>query len=147
MTIRPLCLRLLATLLILAAVPAFAANREVTITAPAEVKPGTGFQAVVTASTDAGGGEQIGFLHIEYSVDGGKTWTSHCYEEKVGNSATRTVDLLAGIRGAKIIVRTRVAFRGGKAGDVDYLGGPIQWNETWEKWLSPSARVRIIYVK
>jgi hypothetical protein len=65
----------------------------------------------------------------------------------VGNSATRTVDLLATTRGAKFIVRTRVAFRGGKAGDVDYLGGPIQWNETWAKWLAPSARVRIIYVK
>lgn len=147
MIIRHLCLRLLATLSILAAVPAFAVNREVTITAPAEVKPGAGFQAVVTASTDAGGGEQIGFLHIEYSVDGGKAWVSHCYEEKVGNTATRPMDLLAGPRGSKIIVRARVAFRGGKAGDVDYLGGPINWSESWEKWLSPSARVRIIYVK
>jgi hypothetical protein len=147
MTIRPLLTRLLACALILAAVPAFAANRSVTISAPAEVKAGTSVQLTVAATTDAADGEQIGFLHCEYSVDGGKSWTGFCYEEKIGRTATRTLTLPAGAAGSKIIMRARVAFRGGKSGDVDFKGGPIDWPGSWEKWLTPPTKSQITYVR
>ncbi len=146
MTIPTLFTRLLAALLILTAVPAFAVNRSVTINAPAQVITGTKVIISVTANTDAKDGEQIGFFHAQYSVDGGRTWTGFCYDEKAGTSATRTVSIPAGARGSQAKVRVLIAFRGGKAGDVDFTGAPIQWDGSWGKWQSPPAKIATIDV-
>jgi hypothetical protein len=148
MTIRLPLTRLLACILfVLGSLPAFAVTRVVTITAPTETKPGSELKVAVAASTDATDGERIGFLHSEYSLDGGKTWTSVTYEQKLGRTATRILTLTAGAEGTKVIVRARAAFRDGKAGDVDFKGGAIDWGNSWEKWLTPPARNHIIYIR
>ncbi len=144
MSIRP---RHFLLLLTLAAGPAFAVDRLVSITAPAEVRPGGAAIVSVMAFTDATDGEQIGFLHSDYSLDGGKTWTNITYEAKAGRMLERAVTLTAGAAGTKIVVRMRVAFRDGKAGDVDFKGKPIEWDGTWGTWRSPPARFAIIYVR
>jgi hypothetical protein len=132
-------------LFILSVIPAFAANRVLMISAPAAVRPGAPVHVMVTASTDANDGEDIGFFHSEYSVDGGRTWLP-VYAEKVGASATRPVDFKAGADGTRMLVRSRMAFRGGKAGDVDYTGGRILWDDTWARWATPPAKVVTIVV-
>ena len=139
-------LRILLFILAVTAIPAHAVNRVVTITAPAEAVAGATVAVTVQASTDATDGEQIGFLHAEYSTDDGKTWTQFCYAEKSGAELIRPVSFPAGAKGVKSVVRARVAFRGGKAGDVDFKGTAIQWGESWEKWRTPPARFAIIYV-
>lgn len=116
-----------------------AVTRTFTFTAPSTVKPGSPAQILVVASTDAADGEQIGFFHSEYSTDGGKTWVP-VYAENVGPAASRTLELKAGAEGTKIIVRSHIAFRGGKAGDVDYTGAPIEWQGSWDKWQAPPAK-------
>ena len=131
----------------LAAVPAFAVDRLVSISAPSEARPGSPVHVSVMASTDAIDGEQIGFLHAQYSVDGGATWIAICFEEKVGALLERTVDFTAGAAGSKIVVRARAAFRGGKAGDVDVKGGPIKWDESWGNYRAPMGKFSIIYVR
>ena len=131
--------RLLLSVLALAAVPAFAVNRTLVITAPATARPGDSVHVDVTASTDASDGEQIAFFHPEYSIDGGKTWTP-VYAEKVGRATTRGFDFSAGAEGSKALVRVRIAFRGGKAGDVDFAGKPIAWGGSWGKWETPPAK-------
>jgi hypothetical protein len=133
------CHRLLLVLVTLAAVPAFAANRSLVITAPLTARPGDSVHVAVTASTDASDGEQIGFFQPEYSTDGGQTWVP-VYAEKVGRSTTRAFDFNAGAEGSKILVRARIAFRGGKAGDVDFAGKPIAWGGSWGKWETPPAK-------
>jgi len=145
MIIRPLFSRLLAVLLVLSAGSAFAANRTLTITAPPTVKPGASVHIVVTAATDAADAEQIAFFQSEYSLDGGKTWVP-VYAEKVGRSATRPIDVTAGAEGSRILVRARMAFRGGKAGDVDFAGAPIAWGGSWSKWETPPAKSATISV-
>jgi len=132
-------LRALPLLLALLAVPAFATNRILTIDAPATVRAGSDVHVTIMASTDATDGEQIWFFHPEYSIDGGKTWVP-VYAEKVGRSATRTVDFVAGAAGSTALVRARMAFRGGKAGDVDVTGAPIAWGGAWGKWEAPTAK-------
>jgi len=129
-----------------AAVPVHAVNRVVNIIAPAEAAAGSSVNVTVIASTDAADGEQIGFLHAEYSTDEGMTWTQFCNVEKSGAELSRSVSFPVGAKGVKTLVRARVAFRGGKAGDVDFRGNAIQWGETWEKWRTPPARFAIIYV-
>jgi hypothetical protein len=146
MTIRPLFTRLLAGLLILSAVPAFAAKRTVAIDAPARAVAGSKVMITVTANTDAADGEKIGFFHAEYSVDGGKKWTGFCYDEKLGVKATRAVTIPVGARGSQTKVRVLVAFRGDKAGDVDFNGAPIKWDGSWGKWESPPAKLATIDV-
>lgn len=146
MTIRPLFTRLLAGMLILGAVPAFAAKRTVIIDAPARAVAGTKVMITVTAGTDAGDGEKIGFFHAEYSVDGGQKWTGFCYDEKLGTKATRSVTIPVGAKGSQAKIRVLVAFRGGKAGDVDFSGAPIKWDSTWAKWESPPAKLATIDV-
>lgn len=146
MTIQTRLTRLLVVALILVgAGSAMAVTRTHTLTAPSTVKPGAAVQVVVAASTDAVDGEQIGFFHSEYSTDGGKTWMP-VYAEKVGPAATRTLEFKAGAEGAKIIVRSHIAFRGGKAGDVDYTGAPIVWAGSWDKWQAPPAKHHTIRV-
>jgi hypothetical protein len=146
MTIRPLFTRLLATLLIFSAVPAFAAKRTVVFDAPARAVAGTKVMITVTASTDAADGEQIGFFHAQYSVDGGQKWTGFCFDEKLGPKAVRSVTIPVGAKGSQAKVRVLVAFRGGKAGDVDFNGAPIKWDTSWSKWESPPAKLATIDV-
>lgn len=146
MTLRPVFIRLTTFLFLMASVPAFAANRTVTINAPTGAAPGSTIHASIAASTDVPG-EAIGFLHSEYSNDGGKTWVSFSYQEKLANTAAQIIDLPAGPAGAKIVIRARVAFRGGKAGDVDFNGAPLDWSGTWEKWRTPPTKYAIIYVR
>jgi hypothetical protein len=138
--------RNLCLLLLLTALPAFAVNRTVTITAPATVKAGASIHVSITAATDAKDTEQIGFFHAEYSADGGKTWKSSNVE-KTGRSASREIDFPAGPAGSKALVRVRIAFRGGKAGDVDYSGAPIKWGDSWDKWGTPPAKIATITVE
>jgi hypothetical protein len=146
MTIQTRLTRLLvAALILVGAGSAMAATRTHTLTAPATVKPGAAVQVLVAASTDADDGEQIGFFHSEYSTDGGKTWMP-VYAEKVGSAATRPLDFKAGAEGTKILVRSHIAFRGGKAGDVDHTGAPIAWGGSWDKWEAPPAKYLTIRV-
>jgi len=144
--IRPRLTRLLAVLLTFSAGPAFAAKRMVTIDAPARAVAGSKVMITVTANTDASDGEKIGFFHAEYSVDGGQKWTGFCYDEKLGPNAVRTVSFPVGAKGAQAKIRVLVAFRGGKAGDVDFNGAPIKWDASWKKWESPPARLATIDV-
>ncbi|HEY0863441.1 MAG TPA: hypothetical protein VGD97_05000 [Lacunisphaera sp.] len=137
--------RLTAFFVLVGAGSAMAATRTHTLTAPSTVKPGDMVQVLVAAGTDAADGEQIGFFHSEYSTDGGKTWVP-VYAEKVGTSATRPIDFKAGAEGTRIIVRSHIAFRGGQAGDVDYAGAPIAWQESWDKWQAPPAKYLTIRV-
>ena len=122
-----------------------AVNRVISIQAPAEAAAGSTVSVTVNASTDASDGEQIGFLHADYSIDGGKTWTKFCYAEKSGAELSRQVSFAVNAKGGKAIVRVRVAFRDGVAGDVDYKGGAIQWDDSWQKWRSPTTKYAIIY--
>jgi len=138
--------RILSLILALSGVSALAADRTVTITAPTEAASGSTVPVTVLASTDAKDGEEIGFLHSEYSTDGGKTWNQFCYAMKCGAELVRRVDFPVGDKGVKTIIRVRVAFRGGKAGDVDFTGAPILWDSTWEKWRTPPTKFAIIYV-
>ena len=137
---------LLLAVMALAAVPAFAVNRVVRISAPASAAAGSKLNIPILVSTDAGGGEHIGFFHAEFSTDSGKTWIALCYEEKTGPKATRFARLTAGSAGSKILVRVRIAFRGGVAGDVDYKGAAIDWSNAWEKWQEPPAKIATISV-
>lgn len=130
---------------LLVAIPALAANRSLDISVPAVIRPGLDINAVITAATEATDAEQIAFLHTEYSLDGGKTWVP-VYAEKLGRKAHRTVNIPAGSEGTKVHVRVRVAFRGGKAGDVDFAGKPILWDSSWGKWETPPAKTAVINV-
>jgi hypothetical protein len=99
----------------------------------------------VDANTDANDGEHIGFLHAEFSIDGGKNWTP-VYWQGLGASVQKTFDFKAGAAGSSSLVRVRVAFRGGKAGDVDFAGKPIAWDASWSKWETPPTRKLAISV-
>lgn len=131
-----------------AAVPATrppTVSRSIDIEAPTEAAAGSTVSVTVHASTKAGDGEQIGFMHAEYSIDGGKTWLAICYAEKSGAELSRKVSFAVNPKGGKAIVRVKVAFRGGADGDVDYTGSAIQWDSSWPKWLSPATKYAIIY--
>jgi hypothetical protein len=128
-------------------VPARAVDRLAAIAAPGEVAPGGEARVVLMASTDAKDGEKIGFVHSEYSTDGGKTWRNLCYLENADASIERSSVIVGGPAGTMIVVRLRVAFRGGRSGDVDFRGRPIDWDGAWAEWRSPPARIAIIYVR
>jgi len=136
----------LAFLAAVAAVPAYAVDRTLLIGAPTEVAPGGTVTVSISASTDAGDGEEIGFLHAEYSIDGGKTWSPIIYAQNSGAAIGKQIVFVAGAKGVKSLIRARAAFRGGKAGDVDLRGNAIQWNGSWENWRAPCAKFAIIYV-
>jgi len=131
----------------MAGVAASAADRKVLITAPSTAVAGGQIVATVTAATDEGGGERIGFLHADYSVDGGATWKGISYATNEGTAVTHSATFTAGPGGSKAMVRVRVAFRGGKAGDVDYKGKPIAWTTTWDKWQEPPAKFLTIAIE
>lgn len=118
----------------------FAAERVLDVSAPASASPSSPIEVVVRASTDAGAGEQIGFLHVEYSDDDGATWTGLSYEQEAGVATARHFKITTGEAGSKTLVRAKAAFRGGVAGDVDYRGAAIQWKSTWGEWREPPAR-------
>ena len=136
----------LVSLLATAPVSVFAVDRTLVIKAPASAAAHGGVHVEVTAATNAGDAEQIGFFQAEYSVDGGKTWVP-VYAEQLGASAKRDVNFTAGAAGVPALVRVRVAFRGGKAGDVDFAGKPIAWGGSWGSWETPPARQVSIPVK
>lgn len=120
--------------------PVGAVERELRIEAPASVVAGQSFTAVITARTDAGQGEQVGFLHAEWSVDGGKTWKPIFYLERAGPRVTQPASLTPGSAGSTVKLRVRAAFRDGLAGDVDYNGAALRWHESWAEWREPAAR-------
>ena len=126
--------------LTLAAAPAYAVHREVKISAPVKATAGSTVKVSVAVSTDAGNGERIGFLHAEYSIDDGKTWTGFCFEQNAGPTLTRQTTFAVGAAGTRALVRVRVAFRDGQAGDVDFTGAAIKWEDSWAKWQGPPAR-------
>lgn len=115
---------------------AFAITRVVSIDAPSQVSAGQSFVVPTSAQTDATDGEQIGFYHAEYSTNGGASWTGFCYDVNVGGYAARNAWITAGSAGSTIIVRVRIAFRGG-AGDFDYAGNWIDWGGSWDNWQTP----------
>lgn len=133
-------------LALLAAVEAQPIHRSAVIDAPAEARPGTNVVVHLSAATDAGQGEHIGFFHAEYSADGGRTWTPLAMEQKLGRAVLRRIEITAGQAGA-LLVRLRVAFRGGLAGDVDYLGAALRWNSDWNEWRCPPAKLAKIMIK
>lgn len=129
-----------ALILISACAVASAAERQVEIKLPKKISAKSPVTIAVSATTDFGEGEQIGFLHAEYSTDGGKTWKRITYATNAGAKTEHGATFDAGAAGSKIVVRVRTAFRGGKAGDVDSDGKPIQWNATWNTWAEPPAK-------
>jgi hypothetical protein len=130
---------------VLSTAPARAVDRKLTLTAPATAVAGSTVWFTASASTDAKDAEQIGFFHVEYSVDGGKTWTGACYDTTVGKSASRSASFTAGAAGSTAFARVRIAYRGG-VGDVDYAGKPIAWDGSWKNWLQPPAKVVAISI-
>ena len=132
--------------LVASGLPAYAVNRDITITVPAQATAGSKVNVVIAARTDAGGGEQIGFFHADYSVDGGVTWTAIRYSTKSGQKASVSTIFTAPEANAKAIIRVRIAFRGGKSGDVDYVGKAIDWNGTWNAWQEPPAKFATVAI-
>ncbi len=128
-------------------VSAYAANRTIAIMAPSSAVAGSRVAVTITASTDAGGGERIGFFHADYSTDGGATWTGISYATNEGTAASHSATFTAGAGGSKALIRVRVAFRGGRAGDVDYTGKTIAWESSWGKWQEPPAKFTSIAIE
>lgn len=125
---------------------AFAITRSLDfISAPSSVTSGQSFSVTAAASTDASDGEQIGFLHGQYSTDGGSNWTWFCGDTNVGGYAARNAWVTAGAAGSTVIVRVRAAFRGG-TGDYDYAGGGIDWGGSWDSWQTPPTKYVYISV-
>ena len=138
---------LLATIgLFASGLPAYAVSREISITAPATATAGSKVTITVAARTDAGSGEHVGFFHSDYSVDNGVTWTAISYALNTGLKASYSATFAVKEAGSKALVRVRVAFRGGKAGDVDYVGKAIEWDGSWNKWKEPPAKIQTISV-
>lgn len=120
--------------------PAVAVERTLEIKAPRSVRANSALTVTVSASTDAGQGERIGFFQIESSMDDGRTWQPVRYQDNIAANTIQTIDLTAGAAGSVLRLRVRVAFRDGLAGDVDYRGAAIRWTETWGKWREPPAK-------
>jgi hypothetical protein len=124
-----------------ASLPALhAVERTLEIIAPSSVTPGESFLVIVKASTNAGQGERIGFFQLDALLAGEETWTPICYLNNITERHLQEVPLTAGNAGEEIKVRVRVAFRDGLAGDVDYTGAAIRWEDTWENWDVPPAK-------
>lgn len=139
-------MRFLLLLALALPVSAWAQTRTLTVSASSQVYAGQSFTVATSASTSAGGGEQIGFYHGQYSTDNGASWTWFTGDVNVGTSATRNAYITAGGAGSTIIVWAKTAFRGGSAGDVDYNGDPIDWGGSWGTNASPPAKYAYISV-
>jgi hypothetical protein len=137
---------LLTGLLLLVASRASAVERTLRIEAPSLAAAGREVAFTISASTDAGQGEQVGFLQAESSLDGGKTWMAVCYLQKSGAKVTQSATLKSGLAGTTIRLRVRAAFRDGLAGDVDVSGAAIRWDGSWKEWKSPPAKQASITV-
>ncbi len=127
-------------------VSAWAVTRTLTHNAPAQVYAGQSLVVSFSASTDAGGGEQVGFLHGLYSIDGGANWTWFSGAQDCGPSTTQNAWITAGAPGSTIIVFGKAAFRWGPYGDVDYNGNPIDWGGSWSTNAQPPAKFAYISV-
>ena len=138
---------LFGVLFIVITAPALAVVRDLHIVAPVATVTGRDLVVTFVASTDAGQGEHVGFLHAEYSNDGGKTWVALCYLDNIGTAIKRGCTVKVGSAGTTLQVRVRAAFRGGLAGDVDYTGAAVRWKDTWENWGQPPTRVATVIVK
>lgn len=114
-------------------------ERTINIDAPTRVTAGSECTVVLSAGTNAGQGERIGLLQVDYSIDGGKTWTGLCYLNNIEAFTRQDRNITAGPAGSTMQVRMRVAFRDGLAGDVDHTGAAILWAGTWEEWREPPA--------
>lgn len=133
--------------LLVGAAPAVAVDRALKILAPAKAVSGEHVRVSIRARTDARDGEHIGFLHIDYSDNGGRTWTALTYNQDLGATEICNQSFVTGPVGSRFLVRARAAFRGGSSGDVDYLGQPIDWNGSWTRWGLPPARMVEIKVE
>ncbi len=125
---------------------AWAQTRTLTVSAPSQVYAGQSFTVTTSASTNAGGGEQIGFYHCQFSTDGGASWTWFAADHNAGTSVTRNAYITAGGAGSTVVVRAKPAFRDGPAGDVDYDGNPIDWGGSWDANATPPAKYAYISV-
>lgn len=132
---------LLFAVCLTALVSAGAVERSLKIEAPAAIRAGKDLMIKVSASTDAGKGEQVGFLQAEVSLDGGKTWTAICYLQKSGPQVMQEATVKTLPTTASVKLRARAAFRDGLAGDVDYSGAAIRWEESWNDWQTPPAKL------
>lgn len=138
---------LLAGAMLAALGTAGAVERTLQIEAPASARAGQELTLTISASTDAGKGEQVGFLQVEASLDGGKTWQAVCYLQKSGPKVAQPATLKAGPAGSVVKVRARAAYRDGLAGDVDFSGAAIRWDGSWAAWQTPPAKqasVRVV---
>jgi|APLak6261667961_1056064.scaffolds.fasta_scaffold00194_12 hypothetical protein len=123
-----------------------AVERELKIEAPASIRAGQDLQVKISAGTDAGNGEQVGFLQADSSIDGGKTWLALCYLQNTGPQAAQEVTLRTAPGMLAVQVRARVAFRDGLAGDVDFNGAAIRWQGSWNAWEAPPAKLANVKV-
>lgn len=122
----------------LLATPAQAVERSIVIEAPRHVLEGQDLRVVVSASTDAGSGERIGFFHVEYSREADSEWVPLAYLDNIREAHRQEFTLPSDVPG-KVYVRARVAFRDGLAGDVDRAGAAIRWQGAWADWREPTA--------
>ncbi len=122
-----------------------AAERRLEIEAPEAARPNQDVAVTITASTDAAG-EQVGFLQVEASADGGKTWTAVCYLDQCGPRVQQGAWIKSGEAGSVLQLRARAAFRDGLAGDVDYRGAALMWQDSWKRWESPPSQYAEIWV-
>lgn len=123
-----------------------AVERSLVIAVPEAVGAGTTVQVVVAASTDAGGGERIGFFQVEFQPAEDAEWIPLAYVDNIG-TAHRQEFALTADRAGVLRVRARVAFRDGLAGDVDQSGAAIRWHDTWAEWREPAARHAVVRVR
>lgn len=119
--------------------------RSLVIVSPRQVLAGSNFDVAVNVAAKDGYGEQVAFLHGELSRDNGKTWEGFCFAENLGPKSNRRISVTAGEPGSVVIVRVRACFRGAE-GDVDYVGNPILWEKSWERWDEPPARRVLVRV-
>lgn len=124
-----------------------AVERTLKIEAPVAIRAGQEIKVTISAGSDAGKGEKVGFLQAEVSTDGGKTWTAICYLQNCGPQVEQPASVKSGAAGTSVMLRARAAFREGLAGDVDYTGAAIQWEESWKNWAEPPATHRNVAVK
>jgi hypothetical protein len=131
---------LFAGLVFAALGPVGAVERSLKIEAPVSVGAGEDLSVVISAGTDAGKGEQVGFLQAEVSLDGGKSWRALCYLQNSGAQVAQPASIKAGGAFTSVKVRARAAFRDGLAGDVDFTGAAILWEGSWKAWQTPPAQ-------
>jgi hypothetical protein len=132
---------LVAAVLLGSLLSASAVERELKIVAPVAIRAGKDLQVTISANTNAGNGEQVGFLQADSSIDGGTTWVALCYLQNSGPQVAQEVTLNTKPTTTGVQLRARVAFRDGLAGDVDFNGAAIRWQGSWNAWEAPPAKM------